>query len=153
MRVYHPMFERYGVAAVISGHSEMFERSFVDSNGDGVGVHYYDVGVSGDGLRGVHRDGPAPLGYNPFSRWTADQGEPERWAVVDGVPRLVAGGKHYGHLEINLDRVRGDRARITLTPVHLFPILDEDLTVVRTERRTYHDEVVIDTDREGEPTR
>ncbi len=155
MRVYHPLFERHGVAAVISGHSEMFERSFVDSNGDGTGVQYYDVGVSGDGLRGARRAGPtldsALLNYNPYSQWTADQSEPERWTVVDGAPRLVAGGKHYGHLEINVDRVRGDRARITLTPVHLFPVLDEDLSVVRTERRTYHDEIAIDFDREGRP--
>ena len=158
MRVYHPLFERYGVAAVISGHSEMFERSFVDANGDGIGVHYYDVGVSGDGLRGVRHEGTspesAPLGYNPFSQWTADQGEPERWMAVDGVPRLLAGGKHYGHLEINVDRVRGDHgrtARIRLTPVHLFPVLDENLTVVRTERRTYRDDIVIDIGRDGRP--
>jgi hypothetical protein len=157
MRVYHPLFERYGVAAVISGHSEMFERSFVDANGDGTGVHYYDVGVSGDGLRGVRRAGPtldsAPLDYNPFSQWTADQSEPERWGTVDGAPRLLAGGKHYGHLEINVDRVHGDRARIRLTPVHLFPVLDEDLTVVRTERRTYHDQIAIEIGRDGKPTR
>ncbi|OLF13878.1 metallophosphoesterase [Actinophytocola xinjiangensis] len=161
MRVYSPLFERYGVAAVISGHSEMFERSFVDSDGDGVGVHYYDVGVSGDGLRGVRREGStldsAPLEYNQYSRWTADQSEPERWTSGrDGEPRLVGGGKHYGHLEINVDRVRGDRnrtARITLTPVHLFPVLDQDLEVVRTERRTYDDEVVIDIGRRGTPVR
>ncbi|WP_240759028.1 purple acid phosphatase family protein, partial [Phytoactinopolyspora endophytica] len=56
MRQYHSLFEQYGVAAVLSGHSEMFERSFVDSDDDGVGVHYYDVGVAGDGLRGERRD-------------------------------------------------------------------------------------------------
>jgi hypothetical protein len=160
MRVYHPLFERYGVAAVISGHSEMFERSFVDADGDGVGVHYYDVGVAGDGLRGVRREGAtldsAPLNYNPYSQWTADQGEPEQWAAAPGKPPLVAGGKHYGHLEINIDRIRGDRrriARIRLTPVHLFPVLNEKWDVVRTERRTYRDEIVIDIDREGRPIR
>ncbi|NED96881.1 hypothetical protein G1H11_16365 [Phytoactinopolyspora alkaliphila] len=132
----------------------MFERSFVDSNGDGAGVHYYDVGVSGDGLRGARRDGPSLnsplLDYNPFSQWTADQSEPELWQVVDGTPRLVSGGKHYGHLEINVKRV--DRpARITFTPVHVFPVLDENLDVVRTERRTYSDEIVIDVGRDGAP--
>ena len=158
MRVYHPMFEEYGVAAVISGHSEMFERSFVDSDGDGVGVHYYDVGISGDGLRGVRHEGGLLenplLNYNTFSQWTADQSEPELWKSVDGSKRLVAGGKHYGHLEINVDRVRGSAdqtARITLTPVHLFPVLDDDLSVRRTERRTYDDEIVIDIGREGRP--
>ena len=150
MRVYHPLFERHGVAAVISGHSEMFERSFVDANGDGVGVNYYDVGVSGDGLRGVRQVGGVPLEYNPYSQWTADQSEPERWGA-GATPRLIGGGKHYGHLEINVERVRGDRARISLTPVYLFPVLDKNLTVVRTERRTYHDELTIDIDRQGRP--
>jgi hypothetical protein len=158
MRAYHPLFEQYGVAAVISGHSEMFERSFVDSDGDGEGVHYYDVGVSGDGLRGVRRDGPtldSPLlNYNAFSQWTADQNEPELWDVVDGTPRLMSGGKHYGHLEINIKRVRGkgeQSARVTLTPVHVFPVLDANFDVTRTERRTYSDEIVIDIDANGKP--
>lgn len=158
MRVYQPLFEQYGVAAVLSGHSEMLERSFVDSDGDGIGVHYYDVGVAGDGLRGVRREGTsfdsAPLGYNPFSQWTADLDAPERWTSADGVPHLVDGGKHYGHLEINVERVRGDDeriARITLTPVHLFPVLDDDLSVTRAERRTYDDETVIDIGRDGTP--
>ncbi|MFI6483738.1 metallophosphoesterase [Nonomuraea sp. NPDC050663] len=158
MRVYHEMFERYGVAAVISGHSEMFERSFVDGDGDGVGVHYYDVGVSGDGLRGVRRDGPtlnSPLlGYNAFSRWTADQSEPETWENAGETPHLTSGGKHYGHLEIDIDRGQGkDRSpRLTLTPVHLFPVLDADLRVVRTERRTYDDRTVIHITSNGTPT-
>ena len=34
MRAYSPMFEKYGVAAVIAGHDEMFERSFVDEDGE-----------------------------------------------------------------------------------------------------------------------
>lgn len=158
MRVYHPLFEEYGVAAVVSGHSEMFERSFVDEDGDGTGVHYYDVGVAGDGLRGVRREGATldtpPLRYNPFSRWTADQVETERWVVRDGVARLQAGGKHYGHLEIDVERVRGDDgriARITFTPVHLFPVLDDELSVTRTERRTYGDRIVIDIGPDGRP--
>jgi hypothetical protein len=148
MRQYHGMFERYGVAAVLSGHSEMFERSFVDGDGDGEGVVYYDVGVSGDGLRGSKRNGSSLndplLNYNPFSQWTADQSAGERWEMVDGVLQLVEGGKHYGHLEVNVDRLVGDAsfmAVVTLTPVHLFPILDANYQLVRTERRVYGDEI------------
>jgi 3',5'-cyclic AMP phosphodiesterase CpdA len=153
MRQYQPMFERYGVAAVLSGHSEMFERSFVDEDGDGLGVHYYDVGVAGDGLRGERRDGASLndplLKYNPFSQWTADQGEPERWEMVNGVLQLIDGGKHYGHLEVNVERL-GDGARVTMTPVHAFPVMDDDYNLVRTDRRVYGDELVLDLDTNGQ---
>ncbi len=150
MRVYHDMLEQYGVAAVFSGHSEMFERSFVDNNGDGFGVMYYDVGVAGDGLRGERRNGngfAAPLlDYNPFSQWSADQSAPEQWGLVDGVLQLVDGGKHYGHLEVNLERVEGDGpfyAKVTLTPVYSFPLLDSSYQLIDTERRVYGDEITL----------
>ncbi|MBD2772372.1 metallophosphoesterase [Iningainema sp. BLCCT55] len=150
MRQYHTLFEKYKVAAVLVGHSEMFERSFVDENGDGIGVHYYEVGVSGDGLRGERREGAgfdAPLlNYNPFSQWTADQNEGELWQEVDGVPQLVSGGKHYGHLEVNIERLdneNGVYAKITLTPVHSFPILDGNYNLLNTERRVYEDELTL----------
>ncbi|YAF97746.1 MAG: fibronectin type III domain-containing protein [Nodularia sp. CChRGM 3473] len=147
MRQYHSMFEQYGVLAVLSGHSEMFERSFVDENGDGIGVQYYDVGVSGDGLRGEKRAGSSLsdplLKYNSFSQWTADQNEGEFWQEIEGALQLVSGGKHYGHLEVNLERLDGGQAKITLTPVYSFPILDGDYNLVRTERRVYGDEITL----------
>jgi len=152
LRRYHPLFEEFGVAAVFSGHSEMFERSFVDEDNDGVGVHYYDVGVAGDGMRGERTDANGDLlNYNPFSQWTADQSEPELWQEVDGVPQLVAGGKHYGHLEVNVERLSGEDggAQITLTPVYSFPILDANYDFVDTERRVYGDEVVLQVDERG----
>jgi len=157
MRVYHPLFEAYGVVAVLSGHSEMFERSFVDEDDDGVGVHYYDVGVAGDGLRGGKRNGNSLndplLNYNPFSVWTADQDAPERWALVDGSVQLVEGGKHYGHLEVNL--VRGPRAKslaqVRFTPVHSFPVLDANYQLLRTERRVYGDELTVSIGPDGRP--
>jgi hypothetical protein len=156
MRQYHPLMERYGVAAVISGHSELFERSFVDQDGDGTGVQYYDVGVAGDGLRGERRTAAsltAPyLGYNPYRRWTADRDEPERWVGRDGRRVLVAGGKHYGHLEVNIKRTRRG-ATIMLTPVHSFPIMTAEYRVVDTERRTYDDEVRISIDHSGQVAR
>ncbi|NED97579.1 metallophosphoesterase family protein [Phytoactinopolyspora alkaliphila] len=152
MRQYQPMFEEYDVTAVLSGHSEMFERSFVDEDGDGVGVYYYDVGVAGDGLRGERRDGSSLddplLSYNPFSEWTADQHEPERWELVDGVLQLVEGGKHYGHLEVDVER-RPNGVRVTMTPVYVFPVLDGDYRLQRTERRVYDDVLVLDLDSSG----
>jgi hypothetical protein len=156
MRQYHPLFEKYGVAAVFVGHSEMFERSFVDENSDGIGVHYYEVGVSGDGLRGERREGSSfdspLLNYNPFSKWTADQKEGELWQEVEGVLQLISGGKHYGHIEANLERLDGSNgvyAKITLTPVHSFPILDKDYNLIRTERRVYSDGIILLIDTNG----
>lgn len=149
MRQYHGMFEQYGVAAVLSGHSEMFERSFVDMDGDGIGVHYYDVGVSGDGLRGEKRNGSLLsdplLDYNSFSQWTADQSAPERWELVDGVLQLVDGGKHYGHLEVDVEYIGGETfyAKATFTPVYSFPLLDSEYNLIDTERRVYGDVVTV----------
>jgi len=152
------------VVAVLSGHSEMFERSFVDEDGDGVGVHYDDVGVAGDGLRGERRsssgfvEGAAGnrLQYNPFSRWSADENEPERWATVGGVPQLIDGGKHYGHLEVQVDRVAGNpavAARVRFTPVHGFPLLNDEYRPVATVRRAYSDVVTVELDRDGRVVR
>jgi hypothetical protein len=160
MRAYHPLFERYGVVAVLSGHSEMFERSFVDEDGDGVGVHYYDVGVAGDGLRGERRTsngfveglGGNRLQYNPFSRWSADENEPERWSVLGGALQLVDGGKHYGHLEVQIDRVTDDpavAARVRFTPVYSFPLLNSEYQFVSTVRRVYTDGLTLNLDSAG----
>lgn len=145
MRQYHSLFEEYGVVAVFSGHSEMFERSFVDEDNDGEGVYYYDVGVAGDGMRGERTDEEGNLlSYNQFSQWTADQDEPELWQEVDGVPQIVAGGKHYGHLEVNLENLGEEEGtRVSFTPVYSFPLLDENYDLIDTERRVYGDEIVI----------
>ncbi len=153
MRQYQALFEEYGVVAVFSGHSEMFERSFVDEDGDGNGVYYYDVGVAGDGMRGERTDEDGNLlSYNQFSQWTADQDEPELWQEVDGVPQNVAGGKHYGHLEVNLENLGEDEGtRLTFTPVYSFPLLDANYDLIDTERRVYGDEIVIELEPEPEP--
>ncbi len=167
LRQYHPLFEELGVAAVLAGHSEMFERSFVDEDDDGVGVHYYDVGVSGDGMRGRAFDSVTGEigGANPFSQWTADGDEGELWQEVsDGnggtFIQLIDGGKHYGHLEVNIEKVEGNpdiSAIVTLTPVYSFPELDENYQLIGdTERRVYGDEIVLEIGPNGsvvpEPT-
>jgi Calcineurin-like phosphoesterase len=160
LRVYHPLFERFGVVAVFSGHSEMFERSFVDEVADGVGVHYYDVGVAGDGLRGERRSSPGfvegersnRLQYNRFSQWSADEHEPERWRIVDGTPQLLEGGKHYGHLEVQLQRVSGNpsvSALVHFRPIHVFPLLDSRYRLIGTESRVYRDTFSVSLDHTG----
>lgn len=148
LRVLHPLFEKYGVIAVLSGHDELFERSFVDEDLDGKGVLYYDVGLAGDGMRGVKRDwlnNPLnPLNYNPYSKWTADQNSAEQWNTSGSVPLLVDGGKHYGHLEVNLTRIKdGNKyyAQIDFDPVYIFPVMNLNYELERIERRVYSDKV------------
>jgi len=147
LRIYHETLEQFGVAAVFCGHSEMFERSFVDLDGDGNGIHYYDVGVSGDGMRGGVIDEVTGEygGQNGFSQWTADRSEPELWVETPEGVTLARGGKHYGHLEINLNSTGGlGFGTITFTPVHSFPILNADYEPVGdTERRVYGDVVAL----------
>jgi 3',5'-cyclic AMP phosphodiesterase CpdA len=148
LQVLNPLLEQYGVIAVFSGHDELFERSFVDEDGDGKGIMYYDVGVAGDGMRGEKRDwlgNPLnTLNYNPYRKWTADQSEAEIWNTSGTNPVLVDGGKHYGHLEVNLEKVtEGENqfANIRFTPVYAFPVLDQNYNLLRVERRVYKDEI------------
>ena len=150
LRVLHPLFEQYGVIAVLAGHDELFERSFVDEDSDGKGVLYYDVGLAGDGMRGVKRDwnnNPMqPLDYNPYSKWTADLNSEEIWNTSGSVPLLVDGGKHYGHLEVNLTRIKdGNKyfAQIDFDPVYIFPVMNQNYDLERIERRVYEDQVRI----------
>ncbi len=158
MRVLHPLLEEYGVIAVLAGHDELFERSFVDLDNDGKGVHYYDVGVAGDGMRGVKRNWISnpltTLDYNEFSRWTADQKSVEQWNTTGANPVLIDGGKHYGHLEVNLKKVKdGDKtfAQIDFEPVYAFPVLDQNYNLQRVERRVYDDKLRIMVELEAAP--
>lgn len=148
MRILNPMLEEYGVIAVFSGHDEMFERSFVDEDKDGNGIMYYDVGVAGDGLRGEKRDWNGnplnTLDYNQYRKWSADQSSVEEWNTSGANPVLIDGGKHYGHLEVNLEKsVEGDQeyALINFTPVYSFPVVDQNYNLQKVERRVYKDEV------------
>lgn len=122
-RALMPLFKKYRVAALLTGHDEMFERSLVD------GIHVYDLGIAGDGLRGPKTD-------NPQRKFLAHLDSPEVWR--DGV--LQDGGKHYGHLEIEVEPHR-EGWRAVLTPVYVFPVCDARGQVVRFERRVYPDVV------------
>lgn len=154
MRVYSPMFEKYGVATVISGHDEMFERSWVDLDGDGTGFHSYDVGVAADGLRGEkmikdENGNYVPQDYNTYTQWSATQDEPELWKTNEnGVKHLIDGGLHYGHLQMDFQKTSYG-AELTLSPVYIFPILDDNYDLVKTERRVYDDVQKIYFDKMG----
>ncbi|MFN9133367.1 MAG: hypothetical protein ACK5XO_11910 [Phycisphaerales bacterium] len=159
MRIYAPLMEQYRVAAVFCGHSEVAEMSYFDTDGDGRGVHLWDVGAAGDGLRGVEdapgltaaainnwRNNPLnPLGQsfsvNPFHRWSADQSEPELWSGT----RLIRGGKHYGFLEVNLRTLSNGRSLLQFQNYHNFPLNagDADFTVTGFELRPYNNRVTL----------
>lgn len=141
LRILTPLFHRYGVDALLCGHDEMVERSEVQGEevlpGGKTRPHtlqVYDVGVGGDGLRGSVKEAP-----NPYVKFMAHRDSQEVWE--DGV--LLDGGKHYGHLEID---VQPDEGRWTARCVfvYVFPVMDKNGNVLRFERRVYPDKVVIE---------
>jgi 3',5'-cyclic AMP phosphodiesterase CpdA len=160
MRIYLPLLEQYRVAGVFCGHSEVAERSFFDLDNDGYGINLWDVGMAGDGLRGVEdapgfvngnintwRSNPANAEGqawrpNPFSKWTADQSEPETWNGT----QLLSGGKHYGFLEVNVAPLAGGRFRVDFQPYHVFPLNagDANITITGSELRAFNDRVVLE---------
>lgn len=141
MRVILPLLFKYGVDAVISGHDEMVERSEVsgvevlsEGNVRPHQIHFYDVGNGGDGLRG------SVEGFdNAYRKFLAHQVE-EVWEGR----RLVSGGKHYGHLEVNVAPDESGQWTAVLSPVYVFPICDDKGTFTgQWERRLYDDVVTI----------
>jgi hypothetical protein len=132
MRQYTPHFAEHGVVAVFCGHNESFERSLVD------GVLFYDVGVAGDGLgRPLSRE--MPIFENEYRQWVAHYDAPELW----NGSQLVEGGRHYGHLEVDVVPLGNGEYEITFTPVHIFPVTDENGRVTGFERRVYDDEITV----------
>lgn len=137
-----PLFIRYGVDAVFGGHGEMYERSTVpgmelspDGSERAHVIHFYDIGIGGDGLRG-----PDTGVTNYHRRFLAHSDAPEIYGP-DGV--LQDGGKHYGHLEVNVERNPAGKWQARIEPVYVFPILQVDGQVVDFERRVYSDTVTL----------
>jgi len=132
---------KYGVDAVFSGHDEMLERSLVPgeerlANGQSVPheIHYYDVGMGGDGLRG------SAEGFdNPHRKFLAHDDAPEVWEGR----QLKSGGKHYGHLEVNVAPNAAGRWSVMLDFVQIFPLTNAAGEVTGWERRTYDDQVIL----------
>lgn len=137
-----PLFMRHGVDAVFGGHDEMYEHSVVSGVEISPGaverphdIHFYDVGIGGDGLRG-----PVSDVANPQQVFLAHIDAPEVYAP-NGV--LSDGGKHYGHLEVNIEQGSDGVWQARLDPVYVFPVLEADGSVMRFERRIYADPVVL----------
>jgi hypothetical protein len=156
MRVLTPLFIRYGVDAVFAGHDEMYEHSVIRGGVEHLpgpdeqtpkqtrphDLHVWDVGIAGDGLRGPFF-GPGGrhqgFGDNEHQVFLADQDAPEVW---DG-KRLVSGGKHYGHLEVNVSQNPSGQWQAILTPAYVFPMMNEHGEVTGWERRVYDDQVTL----------
>jgi len=136
VRVLTPLFEKYGVDAVFAGHDEMYERSLVD------GIHFYDAGIGGDGLRGPYfgKDGKYKVDMdNPHQQFLAHLDAPEEWKGK----QLVSGGKHYGHLEVNVFQDKQGVWTTEISPVYVFPVMNKEGEVTGWERRVYDDVVTL----------
>ncbi len=141
VRVLTPLLMRFGVDAVLAGHDEIWERSEVAGheqlpNGHRRAhvIHFYDLGTGGDSLRG-----PQPELDNPYQKFLAHRDAPERWK--GGV--LIEGGKHYGHLEIDIVLIAAGGWKAVLKPVYVLPLFDRDGTYRGYERRLYDDIVTL----------
>ncbi len=132
LRALFPLLARYRVDALLTGHDEMMERSEVAIGNYKLQV--FDVGVAGDGLRGPSRD-------NPERRFLAHADSPEVWQ--NGV--LKDGGKHYGHLDIDVQPI-SNKWQVTFTPVYVFPVF-ADGQLLRFERRVYPDRLTLPSQR------
>ena len=144
LRALTPLFLKYGVDAVFNGHDEMYERSVVEGDEqrtDGStaphAVHFFTVGIAGDGLRG-----PDPLADNPQRVFLAHLDAPERWSD-EGV--LTEGGKHYGHLDVRVERGADGNWRARLEPVYVLPQLDASGALNGFATRRYDDVVILES--------
>jgi len=141
-RVLTPLFLKYGVDAVFCGHDEMWERSEVsgfefltDSTEVPVTLPFFDVGIGGDGLRG-----PWNGTNNELQLFLVHSDAREVWE--EGI--LVEGGKHYGHLEVDIISVDDFTWNAVLTPVYVLPIYSiEDSAFTGFERREYDDQIIL----------
>ncbi len=140
VRALTPMFHEFGVDALIAGHDEMWERSTLEGEEvltDGRRrphtLQVLDVGIAGDGLRE-----PEPGLTNPHQQYLVHTDVPEVWS--DGV--LMSGGKHYGHLEIDVLPTEAGWQAI-LKPVHVFPFVDAQGNLQGFERRLYDDIIAL----------
>jgi hypothetical protein len=146
LRALTPLFLEYGVDAVFNGHDEMYEHSVVEGAEAGPdggamphAVHFFTVGIAGDGLRG-----PDPAVRNPQRVFLAHDDAPEQWNN-DGV--LIDGGKHYGHLDVQVWRGDDGRWQGRFEPTYVFPVMNAAGELQRFDTRRYNDVVILESRR------
>jgi len=132
-----PMFLRYGVTAVFNGHDENYEHSKITGGQMDHTVHFFTIGIGGDGLRGPESDVE-----NAQRVFLAHDDAAEKF---DDNGVLLEGGKHYGHLEVNLSKDDSGNWRVRVEPVYVFPLMSEDGSVQGFERRIYDDVTIIES--------
>jgi hypothetical protein len=143
VRLLTPLFMKYGVDAVFSGHDEIWERSEItgteikpDRNEETHTIQFYDVGTGGDGLREPEKDL-----VNPYQKFLVHKDVQEVWE--NNV--LIDGGKHYGHLEVDIKPENLNSWQAILEPVYVFPVFDRASSSSSDfERRVYNDEIILD---------
>lgn len=140
MRVYHDLMKEYGVTAVFSGHNELLETVELD------GVHYWDVGIAGDGLRGP---GYYPTtNYVPFellpaaaqkTHWSAHGDSQEMWSGQ----KMIEGGKHYGFVDVQvIPLAASNEYEIVIRPRYSLPVVDQmGVFMNKFEERSYSKEI------------
>ena len=134
---------KYGVAGWLCGHDEIMEHSRipgVETLPDGTTRPYvlnvFDMGTAGDGLRGKQITKEA----NRYEVFRAQKDAPE---IYDQNNILVDGGKHYGHMEINVREERPGVWTATMEPVYIFVHKDANGKAAGFERRVYGDVTVL----------
>jgi hypothetical protein len=136
LRSLTPMFLRYGVTAVFNGHDETYEHSTVTGTQNDHTVHFFTIGIGGDGLRGPESDVE-----NAQRVFLAHDDAAENF---DDNGILLEGGKHYGHLEVNLVADDSGVWQVRIEPVYVFPMMGEDGKAQSFERRIYDDVTIIE---------
>ena len=142
VRVLGEAMIKYGVDGWLCGHDEMVEHSRIaglelcpDGSTRPKTVDIYDMGTAGDGLRGQQMTAED----NPKEVWRAHKDCPEVWE--NGV--LKSGGKHYGHMEINVSQLPDGRWQCRLEPVYVFVSKNAQGVADTFERRVYDDVVTL----------
>ena len=140
VRVLKDTLIRYGVDGWLCGHDEIQEHSQLSGTEilpDGTTrqhtLNVYDLGSGGDGLRGK------VVEENPYEVFRAFKDAPCEWSG----DTLVAGGSHYGFMEVDVTTNRLGKWTCSLTPCYDF-INKVGGKAATFELRRYKDRIIID---------